>query len=104
MKEIGKRLRNLREGIGVSQEKLAKMLGTTQSSINRYENGQTEPPVELFRKYADMFDVSMDYILPEQTHRKGSCISFSQQSRRTGKRCRNSLKCALCQVLLQTQS
>lgn len=50
MKEIGKRLRNLREGIGVSQEKLAKMLGTTQSSINRYENGQTEPPVELFRK------------------------------------------------------
>ena len=62
MKEIGKRLKYLREGIGVSQEKLAKMLGTTQSSINRYEKGQTEMPIELFRKYADLFDVSLDYI------------------------------------------
>ncbi|MBR3431228.1 MAG: helix-turn-helix transcriptional regulator, partial [Clostridia bacterium] len=43
MKEVGKRLKYLREGIGVSQGKLAQMLGTTQSSINRYENGQTEP-------------------------------------------------------------
>ncbi len=62
MKEIGKRLKLLREGIGVSQVKLAKMLGTTQSSINRYENGQAAPPVELFRQYADLFDVSLDYI------------------------------------------
>ena len=62
MKEIGKRLKYLREGIGVSQERLAKLLNTTQSSINRYENGQTEPSVELFRRYADFFDVSLDYI------------------------------------------
>ena len=34
----------------------------TQSSINRYENGQATPTVELLRKYADYFDVSMDYI------------------------------------------
>ena len=36
--------------------------GTTQSSINRYENGQATPTVDLLRKYADYFDVSMDYI------------------------------------------
>ena len=76
MKEIGKRLRNLREGIGVSQEKLAKMLGTTQSSINRYENGQTEPSVELFRKYADMFDVSMDYIFARTDAPEGKLYKF----------------------------
>ena len=62
MKETGKRLKILREGIGISQQKLANMLDTTQSSINRYENGQAEPSVALFRKYADMFDVSLDYI------------------------------------------
>ena len=27
-----------------------------------YENGQAAPTVELLRKYADYFDVSMDYI------------------------------------------
>ena len=76
MKEIGKRLKILREGIGISQGKLAKMLGTTQSSINRYENGQTEPTVELFRKYANLFDVSMDYIFARTDNPEGKMYEF----------------------------
>ena len=62
MKQPGMRLRTLREGIGLSQSKFADLIGSTQSSINRYENGQATPTVELLRKYADYFDVSMDYI------------------------------------------
>ena len=62
MIELGKRLRVLRESVALSQAKLAPELGTTQSSINRYENGQAAPPIDLLRKYADYFDVSMDYI------------------------------------------
>lgn len=76
MKEVGKRLKYLREGIGVSQGKLAQMLGTTQSSINRYENGQTEPTVELFRKYADFFDVSMDYIFARTDAPEGKLYEY----------------------------
>lgn len=38
MKQLGKRLRTLREGIGLSQSKFADVIGSTQSSINRYEN------------------------------------------------------------------
>ena len=62
MKQLGSRLRSLRESIGLSQAKFAEVIGSTQSSINRYENGQATPTVELLRKYADYFDVSMDYI------------------------------------------
>ena len=62
MKQLGNRLRALRESINISQSKLAEILGSTQSSINRYENGQSAPPIRLMRKYADYFDVSMDYI------------------------------------------
>ena len=62
MKEVGKRLKALRDSIGFSQVKMAEAVGSTQSSINRYENGQSTPPVELFRRYADYFDVSLDYI------------------------------------------
>ena len=62
MKHLGNRLRALRESIGISQAKFADVIGSTQSSINRYENGQATPTVELLRKYADYFDVSMDYI------------------------------------------
>ena len=59
MKQLGSRLRSLRESIGLSQAKFAEVIGSTQSSINRYENGQATPTVELLRKYADYFDVSM---------------------------------------------
>ncbi len=59
---LGSRLRALRESIGMSQIKLAEEIGSTQSSINHYENGQSAPPIRLMRKYADYFDVSMDYI------------------------------------------
>ena len=52
MKEVGKRLKALRESVGFSQLKMAEAIGSTQSSINRYENGQSTPPVELFRRYA----------------------------------------------------
>jgi len=62
MQEVGKRLKALRESILFSQSKLAEEIGSTQSSINRYENGQATPPVSLFIAYADYFDVSMDYI------------------------------------------
>ena len=62
MEEVGKRLRSLRDSIAVPQTRMAEILGTTQSSLNRYENGQSTPTVELFRRYADYFDVSMDYI------------------------------------------
>ena len=46
MKEVGKRLKALRESVGFSQVKMAEAIGSTQSSINRYENGQSTPPVE----------------------------------------------------------
>lgn len=62
MKQLGGRLRTLRELTGLSQAKFADVIGSTQSSVNRYENGQATPTVELLRKYADYFDVSMDYI------------------------------------------
>lgn len=62
MKEMGQRLKILRETTGLSQAKFAEIMGSTQSSVTRYENGLATPSVELLRKYADYFDVSMDYI------------------------------------------
>ena len=46
----------------LSRVRMAEAVGSTQSSVNRYENGQATPTVALFRAYADYFNVSMDYI------------------------------------------
>ena len=80
MKQLGNRLRALRESIGISQAKFADVIGSTQSSINRYENGQATPTVELLRKYADYFDVSMDYIFARTDHPEGNLYAHQPKA------------------------
>ena len=61
MNTVGERLKTLREGMGLSQKKMADLMNVTQPSINRYEHGKAVP-IEVLIGYADYFDVSMDYI------------------------------------------
>lgn len=62
MKVVGERLKFLRESIGFSQMKLSKIFGVGQAGIFRYENSRTAAPFDVLVKYADYFDVSLDYI------------------------------------------
>jgi len=71
MKAMGERLKALRESMKLSQTKMADLLGLKQSSINRYEQGTATPTVENLRKYADYFDVSMDYIFARTDNPQG---------------------------------
>ena len=75
-KKIGERLRDLRMGVHISQTKLASILGTQQSSINRYEQGQSVPVPEIFIKYADYFDVSMEYLYCRTDDPRGKQYEF----------------------------
>ncbi len=60
---IASRLKELRESLKLSQAKVASLNGTTtQASINRYENQQSDPSLDILIWYADFFDVSLDYI------------------------------------------
>ena len=76
MNIIGKRIRTLREGIGMSQSKIAKLNGSYQSSIGRYENFDSTPPLQLLLWYADYFDVSMDYIFGRTDKPQGKVYKF----------------------------
>ena len=63
MSQIAARIRALREQAFFSQQRLSKTLGIAQSSLCRYETGETEPSAAVLLKYADFFDVSMDFLL-----------------------------------------
>ena len=69
---VAGRLKDLRGSVGLSQAKVAELIGTTQASINRYENGQSEPPLKTLLWYADTFDVSMDYIFGRTEQKQGA--------------------------------
>ena len=80
MKELGERLRILRESVKLSQVKMADLLGVKQSSINRYEQGQSAPSLETLVKYADYFDVSMDYLYCRTDEPRGKLYDYKPQA------------------------
>ena len=57
------RLKKLRNERKISQLKLAIDLNMNQNSISRYENNEREADYETLIKFADYFDVSLDYLL-----------------------------------------
>ena len=57
------RLKFLRQQKGISQLKLAMDLMMNQNSVSRYENGEREADYATLIKFADYFDVSIDYLL-----------------------------------------
>ena len=76
MKIVGERLRILREGFGFSQGKIAKLSGSGQTSIARYENDVGNPPLSILLWYADYFDISMDYIFGRTNQPQGKLYDF----------------------------
>jgi len=76
MKIVGERLRKLREGLKLSQGKIAKMIGAVQSSIARYENDVADVPYATLLWYADYFDVSLDYIFGRTDQPQGKLYDF----------------------------
>ncbi|MCL2426725.1 MAG: helix-turn-helix domain-containing protein [Oscillospiraceae bacterium] len=73
---IGSRIRTLREGFKMSQGRIAKLNGSNQSSIGRYENGESSTPLQLLLWYANYFDVSMDYIFGRTDKPQGKLYDF----------------------------
>lgn len=58
-----KNLRKLREIKGISQQKLADILGITQQSIYKYEKLKIEPDIGTLVVMADYFNTTVDYLI-----------------------------------------
>ena len=76
MEIVSQRIRALRESVGLSQAKIAQLLDSKQASINRFEHNQSEPPLALLCRYADFFDVSLDYIFGRTDQPQGKLYEY----------------------------
>lgn len=76
MDGLGERLRALRESTMMSQAKFAVEIGSSQSAINRFENNQSEPNCTIMLRYADYFNVSMDYLYGRTDKTEGMTYEF----------------------------
>jgi transcriptional regulator with XRE-family HTH domain len=60
---FGRRLHELRKQHGWSQPDLGKKIGTSGTIIGRYERGEMTPSIEVARKLADVFGVTVDSLV-----------------------------------------
>ena len=61
IKEIGKRLKQVRKELKLTQEKLAEKFNTTHSAISAYENGITLIPTIFLIEFSKISNVSLDW-------------------------------------------
>lgn len=76
MTVLGQRIRYLRRKANLTQAQLGKLLGCSGSTVSLYEGGQRSPDTDMLVKLADVFGVSVDYLLgrvadpnPKDDHR-----------------------------------
>jgi transcriptional regulator with XRE-family HTH domain len=70
-KKLGKKLRQIREGLGMSQRQIVEALNykatpLRASQISQYENGQREPTMMLVLAYAKLAGISTDVLIDDK--------------------------------------
>ena len=76
MNTIGVRLRELRQSAKLSQAKIAAIVGSRQSAVARFESGEAHVPADVMVRYADYFDVSMDYVFGRTDNPQGKLYEY----------------------------
>ena len=62
VKKYHNRLRDLREDRDMTQAEVAKIFYLQVTQYRRYENGESDLPLEWAKKFAKYYGVSIDYI------------------------------------------
>lgn len=63
MVTLGSRLKALRQEKGLTQKEVAKLIGTTDVSIGRYEMDARVPKADILNSLAKLYDVEIDFLL-----------------------------------------
>ena len=63
--ELGKRIRLIREHLGISQQRLSQMIGVTFQQIQKYEKGQNRITVSRLASISEATQTSITEFLPQ---------------------------------------
>lgn len=74
------RLKIARKRVNLTQQQAAEVLNLSTRSYQRYEavNGQCDPPINTLIEMANLFDVSIDWLLGRDEFLKSHAISFDE--------------------------
>ena len=64
-KIIAKNIQNLRLESGLTQADLAQKLNYSDKAVSKWERGESVPDVHVLKLIADMFEVTVDYLITD---------------------------------------
>ena len=56
-------LRSIRRESNLTQKEVANFLGVVESCYANWEQGRTEPNIEMLRKLCQIFDIGLDELI-----------------------------------------
>lgn len=79
MSSIGERIKKIRMQLGKSQYEVADALGISRPRYAHYEQGRSEPDIEMLKKIARYFGVSVEYLIygVESSNKEESILGSS---------------------------
>jgi transcriptional regulator with XRE-family HTH domain len=76
---IAANIADLRKKSGMTQQDLAAKLNYTDKAISKWERGESIPDVIVLKQIADMFHVTVDYLLSDVHEAAEETASISQE-------------------------
>ena len=77
---IGKRIKEARERLGLTQNELAELVGVTGSAITNYEKETSHPKETIMYKLFEVLDVDANYLFQDvvNTTKKNNDVSIAE--------------------------
>ena len=71
---LGERIKNQRTRVGLSQERVAELVGVSRQSVTKWESGQSAPSTENLFRLAEIFGTTVDMLLdiPDEKNSKST--------------------------------
>lgn len=79
MSGFGLRLENLREKNGYTKKDISLMLGFTANVYGSYEREERRPTLETIIMLANIFDVSLDYLIRGEEYKRTKNLMPNEQ-------------------------
>ncbi len=80
-KTLVMKIKELRNRNSISQKCLAKKMGVSSQTILNWENGIFEPKISQLIKLADIFDVTVDYLIDRKSDVKTASDIYNELSK-----------------------
>lgn len=77
---IAKNIANLRLAKGMTQLELAEHLNYSDKAVSKWERAESVPDIAVLKDIADLFEVSLDYLVEKEHEKKEPVLPMAEAS------------------------